>query len=166
MAEITTIGLDLAKHVFQVHGVDGAECVVVRKRLRRADVLAFFEQLSPCLVAMEACAGAHHWARQLQDFGHDVRLIPPSRVKPFVGRQKNDAADAAFVAPLVERPRGFQPEHRCSLIHVEEPVGRLVACLVQAATNSGVVRLVARADPQTATRPRTRHTAGSLTQAP
>jgi transposase len=83
MEEITTIGLDLAKHVFQVHGVDADERVVVKKRLRRSEVLAFFERLSPCLVAMEACAGAHHWARQLMALGHAVRLIPPSRVKPL-----------------------------------------------------------------------------------
>jgi len=104
MAEITTIGVDLAKHVFQVHGVDAAERVVVKKRLRRAEMLVFFKQLSPCLVAMEACAGAHHWARQFQSFGHDVRLIPPSRVKPFVGRQKNDAADAAAICEAAQRP--------------------------------------------------------------
>jgi transposase len=104
MAEITTIGLDLAKHVFQAHGVDAAGCAVMKKRLRRAEVLTFFKQLSACLVAMEACAGAHHWARQFQDFGHDVRLIPPSRVKPFVGRQKNDAADAAAICEAALRP--------------------------------------------------------------
>jgi transposase len=104
MDEITTIGLDLAKHVFHVHGVDAEERVVVKKRLRRSDVLAFFKQLSPCLVAMEACAGAHHWARQFRVFGHDVRLIPPSRVKPFVGRQKNDAADAAAICEAALRP--------------------------------------------------------------
>jgi transposase len=104
MEDITTIGLDLAKHVFQVHGVDAAERVVVKKRLRRGEVLAFFKQLSPCLVAMEACAGAHHWARQFQGLGHEVRLIPPSRVKPFVGRQKNDAADAAAICEAAQRP--------------------------------------------------------------
>jgi transposase len=104
MAEITTIGIDLAKHVFQVHGVDAAGCVVVKKRLRRAEMLAFFKQLSPCLVAMEACAGAHYWARQFQGLGHEVRLIPPSRVKPFVGRQKNDAADAAAICEAAQRP--------------------------------------------------------------
>jgi transposase len=104
MEEITTIGLDLAKHVFQVHGVDADERVVVKKRLRRSEVLAFFERLSPCLVAMEACAGAHHWARQLMALGHAVRLIPPSRVKPFAGRQKNDAVDAAAICEAALRP--------------------------------------------------------------
>jgi transposase len=104
MEEITTIGLDLAKHVFQVHGVDRAGEVMVRRRLRRGEVLDFFKRLPACLVAMEACAGAHHWARQFQVFGHEVRLIPPSRVKPFVGRQKNDAADAAAICEAVLRP--------------------------------------------------------------
>ncbi len=74
--------------------MDASERVVLKKRLRRSEVLSVFERLSPCLVAMEACAGAHHWARQLMALGHAVRLIPPSRVKPFVGRQKNDAVDA------------------------------------------------------------------------
>lgn len=104
MAEVTTIGLDLAKHIFQVHGVDAAERVMVKKRLRRSEVLGFFERLSPCVVAMEACAGAHHWARQFSALGHEVRLIPPSRVKPFVGRQKNDAADAAAICAAALRP--------------------------------------------------------------
>src|SRR6185312_14036248 len=81
--QITTIGLDLAKHVFQVHGVDASGQVVVRKRLRRAEVLAFFAKLPPCLVGMEACATAHHWARELIALGHTVKLMPPSYVKPY-----------------------------------------------------------------------------------
>ncbi|NHM19950.1 transposase, partial [Epibacterium mobile] len=92
MSEITTVGLDLAKNVFQVHGADAVGQAVLRRKLRRAQVLEFFAKLPPCLVAMEACAGAHFWGRELTRLGHDVRLIPPIYVKPFVKRQKNDAA--------------------------------------------------------------------------
>ena len=94
MDEVSTIGLDLAKHVFQVHGASATGRVVLRKRLRREQVLAFFASLPRCRVAMEACASAHHWARMIGELGHEVRLIPPAYVKPFVKRQKNDAADA------------------------------------------------------------------------
>jgi transposase len=102
--QITTIGLDLAKSVFQVHGVDAAGQVTVRKKLRRAEMLKFFEGLAPCLVGMEACATAHHWARQLSALGHEVRLMPPSYVKAYVRRQKNDAADAEAICEAVTRP--------------------------------------------------------------
>src|SRR5471030_2022985 len=102
--QITTIGLDLAKNVFQVHGVDAEGCEQIRRKLRRADVLRFFEKLTPCLVGMEACAGAHHWARQIATFGHEVKLIPPAYVKPYVRRQKNDMADAAAICEAVSRP--------------------------------------------------------------
>ena len=102
--QITTIGLDLAKSVFQVHGVDAAGQVTVRKKLRRAEMLRFFEGLAPCLVGMEACATAHHWARQLSALGHEVRLMPPSYVKAYVRRQKNDAADAEAICEAVTRP--------------------------------------------------------------
>ncbi len=102
---IVTIGLDLAKHVFQVHGVDETGRVVIRKQLRRAAVEEFFAALPPCLIGMEACATAHHWARRLIDLGHQVRLIPPSRVKAYVQRgKKNDATDAAAIAEAVTRP--------------------------------------------------------------
>lgn len=102
--QITTIGLDLAKSVFQVHGVDDAGRIVVAKALRRGQVLTFFAKLAPCLVGMEACATAHHWARELIELGHRVRLIPPAYVKPYVRRGKNDAADAAAICEAVTRP--------------------------------------------------------------
>jgi transposase len=104
MGEVTTIGLDLAKQVFQAHGSDGAGAVVFRKTLRRHKVLAFFASQPPCLVAMEACGGAHYWAREISQMGHDVRLIAPAFVKPFVKRQKNDAADAEAICEAAQRP--------------------------------------------------------------
>ena len=102
--QITTIGLDLAKSVFQVHGIDAGGQVVVRKKLRRAEVLKFFRGLAPCLIGIEACATAHHWARQLAALGHDVRLMSPAYVKAYVRRQKNDAADAEAICEAVQRP--------------------------------------------------------------
>jgi len=104
MEQVTTIGLDLAKNVFQLHGVDAAGNVLLRKQLRRGDVLRFFAGLSPCLVGMEACATAHYWARELAKLGHTVRLMPPAYVKPYVKRGKTDAADAAAIAEAVTRP--------------------------------------------------------------
>jgi transposase len=102
--QITTIGLDIAKNVFQVHGTDGAEKVIVRKQLRRGQVMAFFEALAPCLVGMEACATSHHWARELTKLGHEVRLMPAKDVKAYVKRNKNDAADAEAICEAVRRP--------------------------------------------------------------
>ena len=102
--EISTIGLDLAKSVYQVHGADASGAVVFRKRLRRDKVIAFFAGLPPCTVAMEACGGAHHWAREIAKAGHAVRLIPAAYVKPFVKRQKNDAADAEAICEAAQRP--------------------------------------------------------------
>ena len=102
--QITTIGLDIAKNVFQVHGIDAAEKVVVRKQLRRSQVLAFFKALPPCLVGMEACATAHYWARELTKLGHQVRLMPAKDVKAYVKRNKNDAADAEAICEAVRRP--------------------------------------------------------------
>jgi transposase len=93
MQTITTIGLDIAKSVFQVHGVDAEGQVVVRRQLKRRYVLAFFEKLSPCLVGIEACASSHHWSRELKSLGHTVRLMPPAYVKPHVKRRKNDATE-------------------------------------------------------------------------
>jgi transposase len=103
MREVHTIGLDLAKHVFQVHGAKPTGEVVFRKKLRRHNVLAFLSGLPSCTVAMEACAGAHYWGRQIQQLGHDVKLISPSYVKPFVKRQKNDAADAEAICEAAQR---------------------------------------------------------------
>jgi transposase len=101
---ITTIGLDLAKHWFQIHGIDAAGKVVVRRRLRRAEVVEFFRRQGPCLVGMEACATAHHWARELIALGHEVKLMPPACVKAYVKRNKNDAADAEAICEAVTRP--------------------------------------------------------------
>jgi transposase len=102
--QISTIGLDLAKNVFQVHGIDANEKVLVRKQLRRSQVIAFFSALPPCLVGMEACATAHHWAGELRKLGHEVRLMPAKDVKAYVKRNKNDAADAEAICEAVRRP--------------------------------------------------------------
>jgi transposase len=104
LVSVTRIGLDLAKNVFQVHGVDAAGNVVVTRKLRRRSALEFFHQLPPCLVAMEACASAHYWGREIAAFGHEVRLIPPAHVKPYVRRNKTDAADAAAICEAALRP--------------------------------------------------------------
>src|SRR3954469_14119453 len=104
MDQVTTIGLDIAKNVFQLHGVDAAGNVLLRKQLRRGDALRFFSGLSPCLVGMEACATAHYWARELIKLGHTVKLMPPAYVKPYVKRGKTDAADAGAIAEAVQRP--------------------------------------------------------------
>src|SRR6201987_1914016 len=102
--QVATIGLDLAKHVFQIHGIDAAEKVVVRKQLRRSQVMGFFEALPPCLIGMEAFATAHNWARELTKLGHEVRLMPAKDVKAYVKRNKNDAADAEAICEAVRRP--------------------------------------------------------------
>src|SRR5260370_19274685 len=103
MQTMTTIGLDIAKSVFQVHGVDAAGAVVIRRQLKRRSVLAFFQKLPPCLVGTEACASSHYWSRELQALGHTVRLMPPAYVKPNVKRQKNDMADAEAICEAVTR---------------------------------------------------------------
>jgi transposase len=103
MQKVTTIGLDIAKSVFQVHGVDAAGNVIIRRQLKRRYVVTFFEKLPPCLVGIEACATSHHWSRELQALGHTVRLMPPAYVKPYVKRQKNDAADAEAICEAVTR---------------------------------------------------------------
>lgn len=102
--QVTTIGLDLAKNVFQVHGITENEEVAFNKPLRRAQLLPFFSKIEPCLIGMEACSSAHHWARELTKFGHDVRLIPPMYVKPYVKRGKSDAIDAEAICEAVTRP--------------------------------------------------------------
>lgn len=101
--EVTTIGLDIAKSVFQVHGIDANGSVIVRRQIKRRYVLAFFQKLPPCLVGIEACASSHHWSRELKALGHRVRLMPPAYVKPYVKRQKNDAADAEAICEAVAR---------------------------------------------------------------
>src|SRR5258707_3311371 len=123
MQTITTIGFDIAKSVSQVHGVNAGGQVVIRRQLKRRYVLAFFQKLSPCLVGIEACASAHHWSRELQALGHTVRLIPPAYVKPYVKRQKNDAADAEAICEAVTRPNmRFVPtkppeQQSCLVLH-------------------------------------------------
>jgi transposase len=123
MQSISTIGLDIAKSVFQVHGVDAAGQVVIRRRLRRQHVLAFFRKLPPCLVGIEACASSHHWSRELETLGHTVRLMPPAYVKPYVKRQKNDTTDAEAICEAVTRPNmRFVPtktveQQSCLMLH-------------------------------------------------
>jgi transposase len=104
MQTVTTIGLDIAKSVFQVHGVDAEGNVAIRRQIKRRYMLAFFQKLPPCLVGIEACASAHHWSRELQAIGHSVRLMPPAYVKPYVKRHKNDATDAEAICEAVTRP--------------------------------------------------------------
>ena len=123
MQAITTVGLDIAKSVFQVHGIDARGSVLVRRQLKRRYVLAYFKKLPPCLVGIEACATSHHWSRELQALGHTVRLIPPAYVKPYVKRQKNDAADAEAICEAVQRPSmRFVPtktpeQQSCLMLH-------------------------------------------------
>ena len=97
MQTVATVGLDIAKFVFQVHCIDGAGQVVLRRQLKRRYVLAFFQKLPPCLIGIEACASSHYWSRELQALGHTVRLMPPAYVRPYVKRHKNDAADAEAI---------------------------------------------------------------------
>jgi transposase len=104
MQATTTIGLDIAKSVFQVHGIDAEGNVTLRRRVKRRYVLAFFQKLPPCLVGIEACASSHYWSRELQALGHSVRLMPPAYVKPYVKRHKNDAVDAEAICEAVSRP--------------------------------------------------------------
>src|SRR5712672_600727 len=104
MQTVRTIGFDIAKSVFQVHGVDAGGQVIIRRQLKRRQVLAFFQKLPPCLIGIEACASSHHWSRELQALGYTVRLMPPAYVKPYVKRHKNDATDAEAICEAVTRP--------------------------------------------------------------
>src|SRR5882757_1575652 len=123
MQTITTIGLDIAKSVFQVHGVDAAGQVVVRRQLKRRYVLAFFQKLPPCLIGIEACASSHYWSRELRALGHTVRLMPPAYVKPYVKRQKNDATDAEAICEAVTSanmrfvPTKTPEQQSCLMLH-------------------------------------------------
>ncbi len=103
MQAVTTIGLDIAKSIFQIHAVDAGGQVVIRRKLKRRYVLMFFQKLPPCLVGIEACASSHYWSRELAALGHTVRLMPPAYVKPYVKRQKNDATDAEAICEAVGR---------------------------------------------------------------
>src|ERR1700675_1488547 len=117
MQAVTTIGLDIAKSVFQVHGIDAEGKVLIRRKLKRRYLLAFFEKLQPCLVGIEACATSHHWSRELKTLGHTVRLMPPAYVKPYVKRQKNDAT--------TPRPSAKQsPGPTCGLSRPRRPNSR------------------------------------------
>ena len=118
---VKTIGLDIAKSVFQLHGVDAESQVAIRRKLKRRYVLAFFEKLPPCLIGMEACATSHHWSRELQALGHRVRLMPPAYVRPYVKRQKNDAADAEAICEAVTR---------ANMRFVETKTAQQQSCLV------------------------------------
>src|SRR5260370_32597821 len=117
--QITTIGLDIAKNVFQVHGIDAAEKVVVRKQLRRGQMMKFFAAVPPCLIGMEACASAHYWARELTKLGHEIRLMPAKDVKAYVKRNKNDAAEPEAICEAV-----CQPENRFVAAENGERQGR------------------------------------------
>src|ERR1700687_2012635 len=123
MQTITAIGLDIAKSVFQVHGVDAAGQAIIRRQLKRRAVLAFFQKLPPCLVGIEACASSHYWSRELQALGHTVRLMPPAYVKPYVKRQKNDMADAEAICEAVTRanmrfvPTKTPEQQSCLMLH-------------------------------------------------
>jgi transposase len=123
MQTTTTVGLDIAKSVFQVHGIDADGNVVVRRQLKRRYVLAFFQKLPPCLVGIEACASSHYWSRELQALGHTVRLMPPAYVKPYVKRHKNDAADAEAICEAVTRrnmrfvPTKTPEQQSCLMLH-------------------------------------------------
>jgi hypothetical protein len=141
--QVSTIGVDLAKNVFQVHGVDSSGKVVISRQLRRKQVIDFFSKMPPCLVGMEACGTAHHWAREVSKLGHTVRLMPPSYVKGYVKRSKNDAADAAAICEAVTRPSmRFVPDQ------VVRPAGR-----ADVASNEGSFNPSAHATDQCAPSP-------------
>ena len=123
MRAVKTIGLDIAKSIFQVHGVDADGQMAIRRQLKRRHVLAFFQKLPSCLVGIEACATSHHWSRELQALGHTVRLMPPAYVKPYVKRHKNDATDAEAICEAVTRanmrfvPTKTVEQQSCLMLH-------------------------------------------------
>ena len=135
---IKTIGLDLAKSVFHLHGVDGEDKVVLRKRLSRSKLAEFIAQLNPCMVAMEACGGSHYWARKFQAMGHDARLISPQFVKPYMKSNKNDMADAEAICEAAQRPtmrfvplKSVEQQDILSIHRArEQVVGRQLPCPV------------------------------------
>ena len=133
MHTVTTIGLDIAKSAFQVHGVDGAAQVIIRGQLKRRYVLTFFQKLAPCLVGIKACASSHHWSRELKALGHTVRLMPPAYVKPYVKRQKNDATDAEAICEAVTRAN-------MRFVPTKTPSSRAAWCCTAPAICSSVSR--------------------------
>lgn len=137
MGKLSTIGLDLAKKVFQVHGVDQEHKVIVQKQLGRSEVLAWFSKQESCLVGMEACATSHYWAQEISKLGHTVRLIPPAYVKPYVRRQKNDRADAAAICEAVSRPSMRFVEIKTKDQQAIQVLHRARELLIQQTTQTG-----------------------------
>ncbi|MGY2803881.1 transposase [Bradyrhizobium sp. USDA 4506] len=121
MNEVATVGSDLVKRVFQVHGADAKRRPVLQKKLRREEILSFFAKLPPCVVGMEACASSHYWAREIRALGHGTKMIPASYVKPYVARQKNDSADAAAICEALTRSGGSL--RSCEVIDATGGVG-------------------------------------------
>ena len=132
ITKITTIGIDLAKVVFQIHGVTEHGKVAVRKQLKRAEMLSYFANLEPCLIGMEACGSAHHWARKLESYGHTVKLMAPQFVKPYVKTNKNDMADAEAICEAVGRPNMYTGHFS------PQPGNKLVASPAHSAHGFGV----------------------------
>ena len=133
--EIRTVGLDLAKNVFQVHAIGDTGEVIVRRSLRRAQVIPFFSKLPPCLIGIEACATSHHWARELVGLGHEVRLMPPAYVKPYVKRGKTDAGDAEAICEAVTRPTS-SPSSRSSSRPHWRCIGHVISSSASAPSSS------------------------------
>ena len=139
MGEVSIIGQDLAKYVFQAHVASADGTVVIRRKLSRAQLLKFMSAQPPCVVAMEACASSHHWGRAIGDLGHEVRLIPPAYVKPFVKRQKNDMADAEAIAEAASRPT-IRPS---SSSRISSTARRSRACLISRTARGSSMRSTA-----------------------
>jgi transposase len=137
MKRLSIIGVDLAKRVFQIHGIDQDHQVAVQKQLSRSEVMAWFSKQEPCLVGMEACATSHYWAQEIRKLGHDVRLIPPAYVKPYVRRQKNDRADAAAICEAVSRPSMRFVEIKTKEQQAIQILHRARELLIQQVTQTG-----------------------------